>query len=258
MREIDLDKNINEIKDFIKEYVENAGMSKGLLGLSGGVDSSVVAYIAKKALGKDNLIGVLLPYEKSSKDSLKHGKLVAEKLGIKYIIRDISPMVNSYFDEYAPKAGKLRRGNFMARMRMSVMYDLSATKNALVLGTGNKTELYLGYVTQYGDSACAIEPIAHLYKTEVWKLAERLGVPREIIEKKPSADLWKDQTDEKELGITYQKADEILHLMLEKKFSVTEIVSKGFTENNVKKVLNLMNKSQFKRRMPPSLESENS
>ncbi|MBS3741671.1 MAG: NAD+ synthase [Candidatus Cloacimonetes bacterium] len=256
MRQINLDKNTKQIKEFIKDYIHNAGKKKGILGLSGGLDSSVVAHLAKDALGKDNLIGVLLPYEKSSSDSLKHGKMIAEKLDIKYIIRDISPMVNSYFDEYAPKADKLRRGNFMARVRMSVIYDLSAAEKALVLGTGNKTELYLGYITQYGDSACAIEPIGHLYKTEVWKLAEKLGVPQEIIEKKPSADLWQNQTDEKELGITYKKADEILYLILEKKLSITEIVSKGFTEDNVKKVLNLMNKSQFKRSMPPSLESK--
>lgn len=253
MRDINLAKAKKEILEFVESFVDNAGFKKVILGLSGGVDSSLVAYLAIEALGKDNLIGVLLPYEKSSQDSLVHGKMVAEKLNIKSYIVDISPMVNAYFDNYETNANKLRRGNFMARMRMSVIYDLSAKENALVIGTGNKTELYLGYVTQYGDSACAFEPLGELYKTEVWQLADMMGVPQEIIDKKPSADLWQNQTDEMELGISYKTADEILSMILEKKFTATEIKAKGYAKQDVNKVIKLMKKSQFKRQMPPSI-----
>lgn len=257
MREINLKETEQKIIQFMTNYFEEAGVTKGIIGLSGGVDSSLVAYLAAEALGKENLIGVLLPYEKSSRDSLIHGKIIADNLNIKSYKVDISPMVNAYFNNYERDANKLRQGNFMARMRMSVLYDLSAAENALVLGTSNKTELYLGYMTQYGDAACAFEPVGHLYKTEIWQLAKMLGVPPEIINKKPSADLWQDQTDEQELGITYKKADEILYLFLEKQLSRSQIISRGFAEGEIEKVLNLMENSKFKRNMPPSLNKQN-
>ena len=251
MRKINIKREKNRIVEFIKKYVHNAGFKKGIIGLSGGLDSSVAAYLTVEALGRENLIGVLMPYKTSQ--SLEDGKLIAEKLGIKYYIREISQMVDLYFEKYESDANKLRRGNRMARERMCILYDISAKENALVIGTGNRTELYLGYVTQFGDSACAIEPLGHLYKTEVWKLAKFLNLPSEIINKTPSADLWDGQTDEDELGIKYEIADEILCYILDEKLADEKIVKKGFSKEDINHINKLMKKNKFKRRMPLSL-----
>ena len=170
-----------------------------------------------------------MPYKAISSSSLDDGKLIADKLGVKYYIREIFLMVDSYFDKYEKDANALRRGNRMARERMCILYDLSAKENALVIGTGNKTELYFGYVTQFGDAACAIEPLGHLYKTEVLQLAKFLKIPSKIISKTPSADLWQGQTDEDELGIIYKIADEILYYILDEKLADEEIIEKGFS-----------------------------
>ena len=248
MRKINIKREKNRIVEFIKKYVHNAGFKKGIIGLSGGLDSSVAAYLTVEALGRENLIGVLMPYKTSQ--SLEDGKLIAEKLGIKYYIREISQMVDLYFEKYESDANKLRRGNRMARERMCILYDISAKENALVIGTGNRTELYLGYVTQFGDSACAIEPLGHLYKTEVWKLAKFLNLPSEIINKTPSADLWDGQTDEDELGIKYEIADEILCYIFDEKLADEKIVKKGFSKEDINHINKLMKKNKFKRRMP--------
>ena len=250
MKKINIAKEKNRIISFIKNYVHDAGFKKGIIGLSGGLDSSVSAYLTVEALGKENVIGVLMPYKTISSQSLEDGKLIAENLGIMYYIRDISPMIDTYFDQYEKDANKLRRGNRMARERMCILYDLSAKKNALVIGTGNKTELYLGYVTQFGDAACAIEPLGHLYKTEVLQLAKFLKIPSKVINKAPSADLWQGQTDEDELGIKYKVADEILYYILDEKLSDEEIIRKGFSIDEINHIKNLMEKSEFKRRMP--------
>lgn len=252
MRKINLTNENIKIVNFIKNYVNNAGMKKGIVGLSGGLDSSLIAHLCVESLGKENVIGVMMPYKSSSSASLEHGKLVAENLGIQYFIRDISPMVDIYFDNFERNADQLRRGNFMARVRMCVLYDISAKENALVIGTGNKTELYLGYCTQFGDSACAIEPIGHLYKNEVRKLSQELGVPQEIIDKKPTADLWEGQTDEDELGISYETADKIIYYLIDQKINVEQIIPKGFSEKEIQLVKKLILKSEFKRKMPPS------
>ena len=254
MKKLNIAKEKNRIISFIKNYVYNAGVKKGIIGLSGGLDSSVSAYLTVEALGKENVIGVLMPYKAISSSSLDDGKLIADKLGVKYYIREIFLMVDSYFDKYEKDANALRRGNRMARERMCILYDLSAKENALVIGTGNKTELYFGYVTQFGDAACAIEPLGHLYKTEVLQLAKFLKIPSKIINKTPSADLWQGQTDEDELGITYKIADEILYYILDEKLSDEEIVQKGFSVDEVNHIKNLIKKSEFKRRMPLSLE----
>jgi len=254
MRKMNIAKEKNRIIKFIRNYVHEAGFKKGIIGLSGGLDSSVSAYLTVEALGKENVIGVLMPYKTSQ--SLDDGKLIAENLGIKYYIRDISPMVDSYFNLYEKDANVLRRGNRMARERMCIIYDISAKENALVIGTGNKTELYLGYVTQFGDAACAIEPLGHLYKTEVLEIAKFLNIPSKIISKTPSADLWQGQTDEDELGITYKIADEILYYLLDENLSDEEIVKKGFSVSDISHIKNLMKKSEFKRRMPLSLNSK--
>ena len=254
MRKLNIKKEKNRIVSFIKKYVHNAGLKKGIIGLSGGLDSSVSAYLTVEALGKENVIVAIMPYKTLFSTNVEDAKLIAHNLGIKYYIREITQMVDSYFDEYEKNANKVRRGNRMARERMCILYDLSAKENALVIGTGNKTELYLGYVTQFGDSACAIEPLGHLYKTEVLQLAKLLKIPSQIINKTPSADLWQGQTDENELGIKYKIADEILYYILDENLSNEEIIKKGFSIDKINHIKNLMKKSEFKRRMPLSLE----
>lgn len=255
MRNINLQNEKEKVITFIRSYCQDSGFSKGIIGLSGGVDSSLVAYLAVEALGKENVIGVMMPYKTSRDDSLEDGKLVAETLGIKYYVRDITPMVDAYFDTYEPDADRLRRGNMKARMRMCTIYDLAAKEHALVLGTGNKTELLLGYVTQFGDAACALEPLGCLYKTEVWKLAEMVGAPQKIVEKIPTADLWEGQTDEGELGVSYQHADEILYNITEKNISIGQLVKMGFDKNDVIHIIDIMNRNRFKQTVPPNPET---
>ena len=249
MRKVDLNEQIELIVEFIKKQLTLAGFSKLIVGLSGGIDSSVTVALCVKAVGSENVFGIMLPYRKSHPDSLNHAIEVAELLCIKHKIIDISPMVDSYFEKYAVDADILRRGNRMARERMSVLYDLSAKYKALVAGTGNKSELMIGYCTQYGDNACAFEPLGHLYKTEVYQMAEILGLPKSVINKKPTADLWEGQTDEDEMGITYAELDEILYQMLEMKTEEKELIS-TFSKERIEKVERMIKNSEFKRRMP--------
>ncbi len=255
MRNIDLKKEKQKIINFIKTYFKDAGFSKGIIGLSGGVDSSLVAFLAVEALGKENVIGVLMPYKTSSKDSFDDGRLIAETLGIKYIIREITPIVDVYFNNYDPNADRLRKGNMKARARMCTLYDLAAKEHALVLGTSNKTELYLGYITQFGDAACALEPLGCFYKTEVWKLAKMMEVPENIIKKIPTADLWEGQTDEKEIGISYTDADEIIFALYEEKASIEELLSQGFTQEKIQHIISIVNTNRFKQSVPPNPET---
>jgi len=255
MRNIDLKKEKQKIIHFIKTYFKDAGFSKGIIGLSGGVDSSLVAFLAVEALGKENVVGVLMPYKTSSKDSFDDGKLIAETLGIKYFVREITPMIDAYFDNYDPNADRLRKGNMKARARMCTLYDLAAKEHALVLGTSNKTELYLGYITQFGDGACALESLGCLYKTEVLKLAEIMGVPEIIINKTPTADLWEGQTDEGELGLSYPDADEILYALYEEMTSIKELLSQGFKQEQVQHIISIVNRNRFKQSIPPNPET---
>ena len=251
MREISLNKQIELIVKFIQAQLSSAGFSKLIVGLSGGIDSSVTASLCVKAVGKENVFGVMLPYRKSHPNSLNDAVKVAEVLGIKHELIDISPMVDTYFERYATDADILRKGNRMARERMCVLYDLSAKYKALVAGTGNLSELMIGYCTQYGDNACAFEPIGHLYKTEIYQMAEILSIPESVINKKPTADLWEGQTDEEEMGIIYFELDEILYQMLDKKISENDLIS-AFGEEKIKKVQRMIQTSEFKRNMPPT------
>ncbi len=255
MRNINLKSEKQKIINFIKIYYKNAGFSKGIIGLSGGVDSSLVAFLAVEALGKENVVGVLMPYKTSSKDSFDDGKLIAETLGIKYYVREITRMVDAYFDSYDHDADRLRKGNMKARARMCTLYDLAAMEHALVLGTSNKTELNLGYVTQFGDGACALEPLGCLYKTEVWKLAKIMRVPENIINKTPTADLWEGQTDEGELGLSYPDADEILYALYEEMASIKELLSQGFKQEQVQHIISIVNRNRFKQSIPPNPET---
>lgn len=234
---------------FIREEVHKVGMKRAVLGLSGGIDSALVAFLAADALGPENVYAVTMPYRTSNPESEAHARLVAGKLGINYEVIEITPMVDAYFGRY-PNAGNLRRGNKMARERMTILFDHSAAHGALVLGTSNKTELLLGYGTLYGDMASALNPIGDIYKTQVWQLSEEIGVPREVVEKKPSADLWAGQTDEQELGFTYRQVDELLYHMVDLRFSRDELVTCGFDPDFIERVYNMVQSSHFKRRMP--------
>jgi NAD+ synthase len=234
---------------FLRDECRHAGFSRAVLGLSGGVDSAVVAALSAEAMGKENVKGVLMPYRTSSPQSRADAELVVRQLGIGSEVVDITPMVDAY---PAPGAAgdRVRQGNIMARQRMIVLYDISSRDRALVLGTSNKTELLLGYGTLFGDMASALNPLGDLYKTQVWQLAAGLGIPRQIIEKKPSADLWEGQTDEGELGLTYGAVDRLLYAMIDERRSEAELRAMGFQADFIGKVKELIRVNQFKRRPP--------
>lgn len=248
-----LELNLNSVEkvlvDFIRDEVTKVGFKKVVLGLSGGIDSAIVAYLAAKALGPENVLGIMMPYKLSSSESIEHAKLVVEDLGINSKLIEITPMVDAYFT-LEPEISNLRMGNKMARERMSILFDYSAKENALVLGTSNKTEILLGYSTQFGDSASAINPIGDLYKTQIWDLSRYMGVPAPLIEKKPSADLWEGQTDESELGFSYLLADEILYKMVDERKTSDEIIGEGYQKDTVEKIERKIKFSQYKRKLP--------
>ncbi|ASS39738.1 NAD+ synthase [Fusobacterium animalis] len=239
----------NELVEFLRENFKKAGFSKAVLGLSGGIDSALVAYLLRDALGKENVLAIMMPYKSSNPDSLNHAKLVVEDLKINSKTIEITDMIDAYFKN-EKEATSLRMGNKMARERMSILFDYSSKENALVVGTSNKTEIYLGYSTQFGDSACALNPIGDLYKTNIWDLSRYLKIPNELIEKKPSADLWEGQTDEQEMGLTYKEADQVLYRMLEENKTVEEVLAEGFNKDLVDNIVRRMNRSEYKRRMP--------
>ena len=239
----------NELVEFLRENFKKAGFSKAVLGLSGGIDSALVAYLLRDALGKENILVIMMPYKSSNPDSLNHAKLVIEDLKINSKTIEITDMIDAYFKN-EKEASSLRMGNKMARERMSILFDYSSKENALVVGTSNKTEIYLGYSTQFGDSACALNPIGDLYKTNIWDLSRYLKIPNELIEKKPSADLWEGQTDEQEMGLTYKEADQVLYRMLEENKKVEEVLAEGFNKDLVDNIVRRMNRSEYKRRMP--------
>lgn len=234
---------------FIRNEVQKTGMARVVVGLSGGVDSAVSATLAAEALGPKNVLAISMPYKSSHPDSRLHAEMIVQLSGIESMFVDITPQIDAYFERF-PDADARRRGNKMARERMTVLYDHSARWNGLVLGTSNKTELLLGYGTLYGDMASAINPLGDLYKTQVWAVAEAMGIPEVIVEKEPSADLWVGQTDESELGFTYREVDRLLYLMVDQRYTKAELVSAGFAERFVDDVARRIMFSQFKRRLP--------
>ena len=234
---------------FVRDETQQAGKRTVVIGLSGGLDSAASAFVAVEALGKENVIGYCLPYRTTAAIACEDASLAASTLGIESVTVDITPIVDAYLEMF-PDSDDKRMGNVMARTRMIVLYDRSAVHDALVLGTGNKTEELLGYTTLWGDMACGINPLGDLYKTQVRQLAAALGVPKRIIDKTPSADLWEGQTDEGELGITYGEADAILHLMVDNEMTREQVVEMGFKAGAVRKVDGLVRANEFKRRMP--------
>jgi NAD+ synthase len=234
---------------FIDNEVRKAGFERVVVGLSGGVDSSLSAFLAAEALGPQNVWGILMPYRSSNPESAAHAALVVSTLGIHGLTVDITPMVDAYFAGF-PDADQVRRGNKMARERMTILFDHSARLAGLVLGTSNKTELLLGYGTLYGDMASAINPLGDLYKTQVRQLARHVQVPAVIVEKQPSADLWAGQTDEAELGFTYEEVDRVLSLLVDHRYEVADLIAEGFDEKFVRSVYHKVQGSQYKRRLP--------
>ena len=237
------------LQGFVKTEVERTGLHRVVLGLSGGIDSALAAYIAVRALGPSGVVGVLMPYKTSSPSSVRDAEAVVGALGIVAERFEISQMV----EVFAAKAGNVgprRLGNVMARVRMLILYDRSVEHDALVLGTSNKTELLLGYGTIHGDLASALNPLGDLYKTQVRELAKALGVPDSILTKPPSADLWPEQTDEDDLGGSYDELDRILALLVDARMSVGAVVAKGFAREAVMRIRKQIMRSQFKRRMP--------
>jgi len=234
---------------FIQDEVRKVGFQRVVIGLSGGVDSSLAATLAARALGPINVKGLLMPYRLSDPRSQSDAEAVVRQLGIEHELIDISPQIDAYFARY-PDAEPARRGNKMARERMTILYDHSWEWQALVLGTSNKTELLLGYGTIYGDMASAVNPIGDLYKTQVWQLADALGVPTAIVQKAPSADLWAGQTDEVELGFQYREVDRLLYYLIERRYSVAELEREGFGRAFIDVVMGKVRESQYKRRLP--------
>ena len=238
------------IAEFIRGQLRQAGFERLVLGLSGGIDSALVAYLSAEAIGAERLLCVLMPYRTSSDASRADAEEVVRRLGCASELVDISPMVDGYFAA-DPDATPLRRGNFMARQRMAVLYDRSVTWGGLVVGTGNKTESLIGYTTLFGDSACAFNPVGDLYKSQVRQIAADIGVPDEIIRKAPSADLWPGQTDENEAGFSYPVLDRLLFWRIDKRRSAEELEALGFDRALVERVDRMVAGAEFKRQVPP-------
>ena len=234
---------------FIREECQKVGFHKAVIGLSGGVDSALSSALAVEALGKENVHCVLLPFKTSSKDSLDDAGAFVDKFGVRSTVIDITPSAQPILAR-EESMSNVRKGNVFSRLRMIMLYDLSAEENALVLGTSNKTELLLGYGTLFGDLAHAINPIGDLYKTQVWQLDEFVGVPGRIVKKTPSADLWAGQTDEADIGYSYAEMDKVLYLLVDQRMKTDQVVSQGFPEKMVRDLQKMIVRSQFKRRPP--------
>ena len=240
---------IAALADFLRDGVENAGSDGLVLGLSGGVDSALAAALAARAIGTDRVHAYYLPYRTSDPQSAVDAAAVAAKFGLALTTIDITPQVDAYFDRVDRDADRVRRGNKMARERMSILFDQSKKLGALVTGTSNKSEILLGYSTIFGDNASSLNPIGDLYKQQVWQLARALGVPEQVVAKRPSADLWPGQTSEGELGFEYAMADEVLYLMFDQGMTADEVVDRGYPETVVARIVKLERANRFKRRL---------
>lgn len=236
---------------FLSASLNHSGLDGYVIGLSGGIDSALAAALAVQAVGSERVLGLLMPYRSSSEDAIEDAQVVADFLKIEQKQIDITPMIDAYYDQIDDSM-RLRAGNKMARERMSILFDHAHRMNRLVLGTGNRTEICLGYTTLFGDSACSVNPIGQLYKTEVRALARHLALPGQVITKPPSADLWKGQTDEGEIGVTYERIDRLLDLMIDQGVnSRQKLTADSLTDKELDRVLWLINQNAFKRQLPP-------
>jgi len=238
------------ITAFIREELKKLGFDQAILGLSGGLDSSVVAFLATRALGPQGVISLILPYGNTFAQDTADAQRVASLVGCRSRLIDIKPMIDAYFSLH-PTDNLIQKGNKMARERMAILYDYSMREKALILGTSNKSELLIGYGTIHGDMACALNPLGDLYKTQVRELGAWLGVPKKILQKKPTAGLWPGQTDEAEIGLSYEELDRILYELVDLRKSRQDLIANGFDQDKVNRVWELMKRNEFKRRMPP-------
>jgi NAD+ synthase len=235
---------------FLHTEITRMGFSHAVIALSGGLDSALSCFLAAEAMGPENVLAIRMPYKSSSRDSLDDAQKVIDATGVQSMTVEITEMVDPLIAKF-PDMDNLRKGNIMARMRMIVLYDQSVAFRGLVVGTGNKTEILLGYTTLFGDSANALNPIGDLYKTQARQLSKALGVPDSILEKAPSADLWAGQTDEGELGYTYAEVDKLLFLLVDQRYTPDECVEAGFAPAFVKSVVERVRRNHFKRILPP-------
>jgi len=248
---VDPQQAITSIKRFLTGYLNRSGLNGYVVGLSGGIDSALSAALAVEAVGAQKVMGVFMPYRTSSPASRQDAAQVAAQLGIETRQVDISPMIDAYFPQIV-QSNRLRAGNKMARERMAILFDTAHELGRLVLGTGNRTEIALGYTTLFGDSACSVNPIGELYKTEVRQLARVFQLPQSVLTKPPTADLWADQTDEGEIGVTYDEIDAILVKLLDEGVrSMAAIEVAGLDPVSISRVVSLLNRNAFKRTPPP-------
>lgn len=258
MNELSIDTDLARkiLTGFIQTEITRAGFSHAVLGLSGGLDSALACFLAAEALGAENVLALRMPYKTSSQDSLDDAQSVIDALGVRSETVEISEMVDPLINHF-PDMDHRRKGNIMARQRMIILFDQSEAFKGLVVGTGNKTEILLGYSTWYGDSACALNPLGDLYKAQIRQLAQAMGIPAPILKKAPSADLWQGQTDEGELGFTYDQADRLLYLLIDQRYTPEECVDSGFDEPFVRQVIQKVRRNQFKRVLPPIAKLSN-
>jgi len=253
---INTDVALQILTGFIKSEVSRVGFTRAVINLSGGLDSALSCALTAEALGPENVCALRLPYRTSSRDSLDHAQLVIDQFKVQSETIDITGMVDPLI-EHDPDMSKTRKGNIMARARMIVLYDQSEVFKGLPIGTSNKTEILLGYTTMWGDMASALNPIGDLYKTQVRQLSRAMGIPTAIIDKPPSADLWIGQTDEDELGFTYEEVDKLLYLLVDQRYSAQDCIEEGFDEKFVNLVITRVRRNQFKRMMPPVAKLSN-
>ncbi len=250
----DVEFNINEAKNiinnFIRKIVHSANKQGVVLGLSGGLDSATCLYLAVDALNKNSVFPIILPYKESDPVNTEDALELVKKVGVKYKKLDITPIADTYLDSMKVR-DKIRRGNFLARIRMAILYDFAKALNCLVMGSGNKTERLIGYTTLWGDMGCDLMPLGDIYKTQVRELASSLNIPEKILKKAPSADLWQGQTDEGELGLKYEDIDGILMMFFDMGWGREWIFAEGYSKEKIERVLQLYRSTEFKRRMPP-------